>query len=88
MGLAVVHGIVHAVGGHILVDSTPGVSTTFRILLPAIDMPSEAAPLLPGQEFAERVSLAGLRNMVVDDELAMASMLTELLTLLGGSCRQ
>ena len=42
MGLAVVHGLVHDVGGHIIVESKPGVGSIFRILLPAATM--EAAP--------------------------------------------
>jgi len=31
MGLAVVHGLVHDKNGHILVESKPGVGTTFRV---------------------------------------------------------
>ncbi|WP_109106754.1 FIST N-terminal domain-containing protein [Azospirillum sp. TSO35-2] len=36
LGLPVVHGIVTNWGGHITVDSTEGVGTTMRILLPAL----------------------------------------------------
>ncbi len=35
LGLAVVHGAVHAAGGHLLVDSTVDVGTTVRLFLPA-----------------------------------------------------
>ncbi len=35
MGLAVVHGIVHESGGHILVDTAPGLGATVRIWFPA-----------------------------------------------------
>lgn len=34
LGLSVVHGIVKSHGGHIYLDSTEGVGTTFRIILP------------------------------------------------------
>ena len=35
MGLAVVHGIIHRYGGHVLVDSTPDDGTMLTVLLPA-----------------------------------------------------
>jgi CheY-like chemotaxis protein len=33
MGLAVTHGVIHSIQGHLLVDSTPGIGTSFRLLL-------------------------------------------------------
>ena len=36
LGLSMVIGIVHRAGGHILVESEPGVRTTFRLLFPMI----------------------------------------------------
>jgi PAS domain S-box-containing protein len=46
MGLAMVHGIVHEHGGHILVDRAPGGGACLRILLPALHgaVPDEDAP--------------------------------------------
>ena len=38
MGLAVVHGIVHEHGGHVIVDTLPGRGTDVRILLPPTDV--------------------------------------------------
>jgi PAS domain S-box-containing protein len=41
MGLAMVHGIVHDHGGHVLVETRPGAGTVFRVVLPpaGVDVP-------------------------------------------------
>lgn len=79
MGLAVVHGIVTKHGGTISVQSTPGLETTFAILLPrfagkTVSPPSQPLPpLVSGNE----------RILVVDDEHAVVDAAVLLLTRLG-----
>lgn len=84
MGLSVVHGIVHALGGHVTVESVPNQGTTIRVLLPAVSAESveTAKVVAPLMELADS-ALSGLRIMVVDDEQAIASMLQELLNMHG-----
>jgi len=79
LGLSVVHGIVKAHEGAILVDSQLGVGTVFHIYLPALDS---------RQPDASRVSrtTAGGRGehvLCVDDEPSLVELLTAQLEALG-----
>jgi PAS domain S-box-containing protein len=81
MGLAMVHGIVHDHGGHVLVEVSPAEGTTFRVLLPALAQQQGA---VPGEGVAReppprRPRLAG-RVLVVDDEQMVAEFMGELLS--------
>jgi CheY-like chemotaxis protein len=78
MGLSVVHGLVHNLGGHIQVESTMGKGTKISILLP--QTVEQTAPE-NYDEILENTggTLAGVRIMVVDDEQAMTAMLQEFL---------
>ena len=82
MGLAVVHGIVHEHGGHVIVDTLPGRGTAFRILLPPMEGP-ETTSLRgdAGRPPAPRAAAAKLRGrvLVVDDEPSVAEFMRELL---------
>jgi len=81
MGLAVVHGIVHEHGGHVVVETPSERGTAVRILLPpgAGDPSAEALAGTSGPgPRAERPALSG-RVLVVDDELSVAEFMRELL---------
>jgi signal transduction histidine kinase len=80
MGLAMVHGIVHDHGGHVLVETDPGTGTVFRVVLPpaGADVPAdppatEPASLVRGQPLRGRV-------LVVEDEVMVGDFMNELLT--------
>ncbi len=82
MGLSVVHGIMHRGRGHIIVTSTPGVGTRFRLLFPPALGP--AAPALVGvASSAPAPRGGGRRLLVVDDEPLVSSYLTALFELHG-----
>jgi CheY-like chemotaxis protein len=85
MGLAIVHGIVHEHGGHVLVEEAPGGGARFRVLWPAlpegsVDEGTEApgARVGPGSRRGDRPALAGA-VLVVDDETTVGEFMRELL---------
>ncbi|HEU5296548.1 MAG TPA: PAS domain S-box protein [Burkholderiaceae bacterium] len=78
MGLAMVHGIVHNHGGHVLVDARPGDGARFRVLWPAATIGAAAALPASAAGVAAVPQLHG-RVMVVEDEPAVADLMVELL---------
>jgi len=79
MGLSVVHGIVHQVKGHILVDSIPDSGTRFSILFPITDE-------LEHHSFSDIVPPRLINEgniLVVDDEESLTKFITELLDIHG-----
>jgi len=82
MGLAMVHGIVHEHGGHVLVETTPGNGSSLRILWPAQDaalLASEPEPTAGRNTHRPaRPTLDG-SVLVVDDEASVGEFMRELL---------
>lgn len=78
MGLSVVHGLVHAQKGHILVTSSPENGTAVNILLPMET--TDASPQVISNTISSVSMIKGIRVMLVDDEPALANMLNEFLS--------
>ena len=82
MGLAVVHGIVHEHGGHVIVDTFVGGGTTFRILLPHAEGSRATLAYEHANRAESRVDRSKLhgRVLIVDDEPSVAEFMRELLS--------
>jgi len=76
LGLFVCHGIVHALGGDIRIESRPGRGTCVRISLPAAPFPAQAPP---AHEPASALPSKRRRVLVIDDEPHLRTALTRLL---------
>jgi signal transduction histidine kinase/ActR/RegA family two-component response regulator len=78
MGLAVVKGIVDALGGDIALETKVGEGTTFHVALPLVD-----ALLIEAPSAWQAPSSGGGRILFVDDDLNIARMAPHMLESLG-----
>lgn len=81
MGLAMVHGIVHEHGGHVLVETAPGEGAKFRVLFPPLadaQALESARPAAAGRKPGGAPSLGG-SVLIVDDEVTVGEFMRELL---------
>jgi two-component system, cell cycle sensor histidine kinase and response regulator CckA len=79
LGLAIVHGIVRQNRGHVEVSSGPGMGTIFRVYLPRVEAPVEAAgepPRLSAATGTETI-------LLVEDEEIVRTLARTILTSLG-----
>ncbi len=75
LGLATVYGIVRQSGGHIWLESEPGVGTSFRLFFPRVDSPATAARSQP----ATRSATGSGSVMIVEDEASVREMTSTVL---------
>jgi CheY-like chemotaxis protein len=81
-GLSVLHGIVHRVGGHVIVVSEPGAGTTVRVLLrPGTEPGAAPEPLDPAD--AAHAAARNATILVVDDNPSVANFMHELIETAG-----
>ena len=83
LGLAVVHGVVEAHGGTIIVDSRLEEGTSFSIYLPAAEAASSADALDTAERAAQRVAGLGRHVLFLDDEPGLVASGVRLLELRG-----
>jgi two-component system cell cycle sensor histidine kinase/response regulator CckA len=79
LGLATTHSIVSKHNGHISVQSTPGLGTTFMVFLPASAQSSATADKLEETDLSLRKS----KIMVMDDEELVRDIARAMLTQMG-----
>jgi two-component system, cell cycle sensor histidine kinase and response regulator CckA len=81
LGLSTVYGIVKQSGGHISVESSSGVGSTFRIFLPRVAVASVEAP--PKKETIPDTSPGTEHILLVEDDDAVRELAREVLEMNG-----
>ena len=69
--MAVLHGIIKSLKGHIFIDTEPGRRTTFHLLFPIVVDAAVKSTVAVESAFAIRHG-EGKHILVVDDELQLA----------------
>ena len=78
LGLSTVYGIVHQFGGHIHVESLPGVGTTFQLFFPVIAAPATVVPVVV-REQGNSPEAGKLTILLADDETPIREAIAEYL---------
>ena len=82
MGLSIVHGIVHASGGHIRLETEAEKGTTFTLFFPEVDMKNDEVETSVADRVVEKSINKG-NILVVDDELQLGILIKRQLSVSG-----
>lgn len=86
MGMSVLHGIVKAHNGHIILESTPGIGTTFRLLFPPIVDDKDNVQTSATISQLENKLGSGQQILIIDDQESLGEFQKELLESKGYQC--
>ncbi len=79
LGLAVVESVVRMHDGFVELDSQEGAGTTFRVYLPARDLPADRPEPVRTSNSPDRARAAGGHVLVVDDDAQLRGVLERIL---------
>ncbi|NOX08421.1 MAG: PAS domain S-box protein [Gammaproteobacteria bacterium] len=80
MGLSALHGVLHEQGGHIIVESVAGEYSLFRLLFPVASPEAEGeVEAEVSSQVVDPIYQSEARILVVDDEVALAEFIAEVL---------
>ncbi|GEM_PF-2373247 len=83
MGLSIVHGIVHQLGGHVRVESQLDQGTRFELFLPYEDSESSLQNQRECHEKPDTELKTDFRIFIIDDEVAIAKLIAQKLAIKG-----
>lgn len=82
MGLSALHGMMHEMNGHVLVESVPEQNTVFTLLFP-ISAVSKDMSITDSEVSANNEDKDDMHILLVDDEEAVVNFLVEILKMNG-----
>ena len=82
LGLSTVYGIVHQIGGHIHVESSPANGATFQLFFPAIGAPA-VVPTAAVREQITPLETGKFTILLADDQTAIRQAIAEFLRSVG-----
>lgn len=84
MGMAVVHGIVKDLKGHILIDTEVGKGTTIHILFKPVEKKDDTGKIT--KDVSVKQEKHHERILIVDDEESLSELLGDMLEIYGYQC--
>ncbi|MEL7449094.1 MAG: response regulator [Pseudomonadota bacterium] len=79
MGLALIHGMMHEAGGHILLRSSEGTGTAFSLLFPPASIAATDSPATQRSSAHIRAERLSGHALVVDDDPSIARLIGQCL---------